>query len=125
MIAYLRDFSLEYGFIAESFETAVPWKNVSQVCKNVQKRIRDECKKKGITREPFYSARVTQIYDTGACIYVYFGFMTKGLADPVKAYEEIEDAAREEIMKNGGSISHHHVNNIKPDRERERAIMLL
>jgi alkyldihydroxyacetonephosphate synthase len=26
----------------------------------------------------------------------------------VKCYSEIEDAAREEIMKNGGSISHHH-----------------
>jgi len=26
----------------------------------------------------------------------------------VKVYSDIEDGAREEIMKNGGSISHHH-----------------
>jgi alkyldihydroxyacetonephosphate synthase len=30
------------------------------------------------------------------------------LADPVAAYTQIEDSAREEIMKHGGSISHHH-----------------
>jgi alkyldihydroxyacetonephosphate synthase len=30
------------------------------------------------------------------------------LSDPVAAYSQIEDSAREEIMKHGGSISHHH-----------------
>jgi alkyldihydroxyacetonephosphate synthase len=30
------------------------------------------------------------------------------LPDPVAIYSQIEDGAREEIMKNGGSISHHH-----------------
>lgn len=48
------------------------------------------------------------MYDTGACVYIYFGFIYQGLDDPVKAYSDIEDAAREEIMKHGGSISHHH-----------------
>jgi alkyldihydroxyacetonephosphate synthase len=28
VIAYLRDFALLYSFIAESFETSVPWSNV-------------------------------------------------------------------------------------------------
>jgi len=35
--------------------------------------------------------------------------MKTGLADPLKIYEEIEDAARDEIFKSGGCISHHHV----------------
>ena len=52
--------------------------------------------------------RVTQVYDTGAAVYIYFGFHYQGVADPVAAYSEIEDAAREEILKQGGSISHHH-----------------
>jgi len=30
------------------------------------------------------------------------------LADPLKSYGEVEDAARDEILKYGGSISHHH-----------------
>ena len=34
--------------------------------------------------------RVTQVYDTGACVYFYFGFRSVGLEDPVKIYESIE-----------------------------------
>ena len=49
-----------------------------------------------------------KIYDTGAAVYVYFGFQTQGLADPLNTYNLVEDAARDEIMKHGGSISHHH-----------------
>lgn len=30
------------------------------------------------------------------------------MSDPVAAYSQIEDSAREEIMKHGGCISHHH-----------------
>eukprot|EP01016_Furgasonia_blochmanni_P000337 TRINITY_DN1004_c0_g2_i10.p2 TRINITY_DN1004_c0_g2~~TRINITY_DN1004_c0_g2_i10.p2 ORF type:complete len:136 (-),score=53.87 TRINITY_DN1004_c0_g2_i10:62-469(-) len=52
--------------------------------------------------------RVTQLYETGAAIYVYFAFVYYGLQDPVRVYSEVEDAARDEIMKCGGSISHHH-----------------
>ncbi|CAD8172283.1 unnamed protein product [Paramecium octaurelia] len=108
MIAYLRDFAMQFQFIAESFETAVGWKNVPSVCENIQRRIVEECSKRGVEKEPFVSFRISQVYDSGATIYVYFGFGYKGIADPVKCYSEIEDAAREEIMKNGGSISHHH-----------------
>lgn len=48
------------------------------------------------------------MYDTGAAVYVYFGFPYHGLKDAVKVFSDVEDAAREEIMNNGGSISHHH-----------------
>ncbi|KAL4465819.1 hypothetical protein ABPG74_004056 [Tetrahymena malaccensis] len=108
VIAYLRDFAFQYGFIAESFETSVQWKNVSLLCKNVGKRIVDECKNQGVVREPFVSMRVTQVYDTGAAVYIYFGFLYHGLKDPVQSYTDIENAARDEIMRCGGCISHHH-----------------
>ena len=108
MIAYLRDYALRFSFIAESFETSVAWKNVPALCKNVKERILNECEKKGVIGKPFASFRVTQLYDTGAAVYIYFGFLYKGLADPVQTYSDIEDAARDEIMKNGGCISHHH-----------------
>ena len=107
-IAYLRDFGLNYKYIAESFETSVPWDRVIDLCKNVKIEIFRKCKEQGIDRRPFITCRVTQTYDAGACIYFYFGFLYHGLADPLKTFEVIEDAAREEIIKNGGSISHHH-----------------
>lgn len=52
--------------------------------------------------------RVTQVYDAGACIYFYFGINYYGISDPVKLYNEIEAAARDEILASGGSLSHHH-----------------
>jgi alkyldihydroxyacetonephosphate synthase len=39
MIGYLRDFGFRYYFIAESFETSLPWKDVSKMCTAVGKRI--------------------------------------------------------------------------------------
>ena len=53
---------------------------------------------------------MTQLYDTGAAVYIYFGFLYKGLADPVQTYSDIEDAAREEILKNGVFIIKNHGN---------------
>jgi len=107
-IAYLRDLSMTYSFIAESFETSVPWSNVLSLCTNVRARIEKDCKERGIKHKPFISFRLTQVYETGATIYVYFGFRYDGLKDPVADYSYVEDGARDEVMKCGGSISHHH-----------------
>tara|TARA_R110002050_G_scaffold80958_1_gene173102 strand:- start:1270 stop:2454 length:1185 start_codon:yes stop_codon:yes gene_type:complete len=108
MIAYLRDFGLKMHLIGESFETSVPWPNVLDLCTNVKAKIEQSCAEKGIAYRPWVSCRVTQIYHTGACVYFYFGFTSRGLADPVKTFEEIESEARDEVLRNGGSLSHHH-----------------
>lgn len=108
MIAYLRDLGFDMSFIAESFETSIPWSKTYTVCQRVRARILEECKKAGVVAKPFISCRVTQTYDTGACVYFYFGFSHKGLTDPVGKFTQVEHAARDEIMKVGGSISHHH-----------------
>ena len=50
MIGYLRDFGFRYNFIAESFETSLPWKEVGKMCTAVSKRIITECKKHGIKK---------------------------------------------------------------------------
>ena len=50
MIGYIRDFGLRYNFIAESFETSLPWKDVSKMCDAVNRRISKECKKHGVKR---------------------------------------------------------------------------
>ena len=50
MIGYLRDFGFKYQLVAESFETSIPWKDVSKMCTAVSKRIMDDCKKHGIKK---------------------------------------------------------------------------
>ncbi|XP_023574948.1 alkyldihydroxyacetonephosphate synthase, peroxisomal, partial [Octodon degus] len=108
VIAYMRDLGLEYCVIGESFETSAPWDRVIDLCKNVKERIRRECKEKGVQFDPFSTCRVTQTYDAGACIYFYFAFNYRGISDPLTVFEQTEAAAREEILANGGSLSHHH-----------------
>ena len=107
MIAYLRDFGFEFGVLSESFETAVPWEQVLPLCEQVKARVHQETKQHGIPKA-FVSCRVTQIYATGACIYFYIAFPWRELLDPVHTFEEVEAAARKEILAQGGNLSHHH-----------------
>ncbi|KAJ3592062.1 hypothetical protein NHX12_007192 [Muraenolepis orangiensis] len=108
VIAYLRDLGMDHFVIAESFETSVPWDRVLDVCRNVKERITRECKEKGVQFPAMSTCRVTQSYDSGACIYFYFAFNYRGLSNPVHVFEHVEHCARQEILANGGSLSHHH-----------------
>lgn len=107
-IAYIRDFVMRHWILGESFETSVPWSQAVELQERVKRRIHEEHARRGYPGKPFATCRVTQLYQTGVCIYFYFGFYHKGIKDPQKAYVEIESAARDEILKAGGSISHHH-----------------
>nr|XP_014280538.1 alkyldihydroxyacetonephosphate synthase isoform X3 [Halyomorpha halys] len=107
VIAYIRDLGLDFNIVAESFETSVPWDRTLTVCRNVKYIVRKKCKDFGI-KYYLISHRVTQTYDCGSCVYFYFAFNWEGLSDPVATYGDIESAAREEILRCGGSLSHHH-----------------
>ncbi len=67
VIAYLRDFGLRHQFTAERFETSVPWD------RETKRQVIADCKRAGVQLEPMTRARVTQTYDSGACIYFNFG----------------------------------------------------
>ena len=107
-IAYIRDFLMNYYIIAESFETSVPWTSALALCENVKRRLTDEYARRRLPGKPFVTARVTQVYRTGVCIYFYFGFYYKGIPNPQEVYLELENIARDEILNSGGSLSHHH-----------------
>lgn len=107
-IAYIRDFLMNYYIIAESFETSVAWSDALKLCENVKRRLREDYARRGLPGKPFVTARVTQVYGTGVCIYFYFGFYYKGIPNPQNVYLELENIARDEILNSGGSLSHHH-----------------
>ena len=46
--------------------------------------------------------------ETGVCVYFYYAFFFQGVEDPSHVYAELEQAARDEVLKQGGSLSHHH-----------------
>lgn len=107
-IAYIRDFVMNHYILAESFETSVAWNHALALCQNVKKRILEEHQARNLPGKPFVTCRATQIYPTGVCVYFYFAFCYKGVKNPSQTYSEIEIAAREEILRSGGSLSHHH-----------------
>jgi len=107
-IAYIRDFMMNHYILAESFETTVPWSEAVRLCENVKQRLWQEHAKRGLPGRPFVTCRVTQLYDSGVCVYFYFGYYFKGVANPSGVYAEMERAARDEILQCGGSLSHHH-----------------
>ncbi|CAD7083672.1 unnamed protein product [Hermetia illucens] len=107
VIAYIRDFALNHQIVAESFETSVPWDRCALLCRNVKYKVKSECERRHI-KNFLISCRVTQTYDAGCCVYFYFAFKYVGIKDPVGTYEAIENAARDEILACGGSLSHHH-----------------
>jgi alkyldihydroxyacetonephosphate synthase len=107
-IAYLRDWILNHFLLAESFETSVSWSDALSLCNNVKQRLHEEHSKRKLPGKPFVTCRVTQVYPTGVCVYFYFAYYFKGIRNPSEVFTEIEHAARDEVLKSGGSLSHHH-----------------
>jgi alkyldihydroxyacetonephosphate synthase len=107
-IAYIRDFVLRHHILGESFETSVPWSEAGKLIERVKASIYETHRSRGLPGTPFVSCRVTQLYETGCCIYFYLAFYARGVDDALEAYHDIECRAREEVLACGGSISHHH-----------------
>lgn len=107
-IAYIRDFVMRHHILAESFETSAPWSEALSICEGVKRRIRAEYRARQLPGRPFITCRITQLYHTGVCIYFYFAFHCKGVANADAVFAELERAARDEILRRGGSLSHHH-----------------
>ena len=81
-IAYIRDFMMNHYILAESFETTVPWSEAVRLCENVKQRLWQEHAKRGLPGQPFITCRVTQLYDSGVCVYFYFAYYFKGVENP-------------------------------------------
>lgn len=107
-IAYIRDFAMTHGFLAESFETFVPWSKVNTLVNATKDRLRKEHNQRALPGQPIVTCRITQLYDQGVCVYFYFCMNFDGVQNPSSVFSDIELAAREEILAQGGSLSHHH-----------------
>ena len=108
MIAYLRDFAMTYHLLGESFETFVPWSKVDTLVHETKNRILQEHQSRLLPGLPFVGSRVTQLYHEGACVYFYLCFSFEGVSNASEVFAELEKVARDEILKQGGSLSHHH-----------------
>ncbi|ETP37502.1 hypothetical protein F442_14696 [Phytophthora nicotianae P10297] len=108
IIAYLRDFALDYYFMSESFETCVPWTNARQLITDIKLAINSVAAKRNVKIPPLIACRISQVYDTGVCVYVYYGINYFRVNEPMTLFRETELAAVDAIVRNGGALSHHH-----------------
>ncbi|CAL1139708.1 unnamed protein product [Cladocopium goreaui] len=109
-IAYLRDFGLDYRILSESLETMVPWSTIREVWPAVKLAVQSKHRQLRLPGKPFMSCRMTQLYDEGGVLYMYIAICTTGLEPKtaLKAFENLEHAARCAILNAGGCLSHHH-----------------
>ena len=107
-IAYLRDFAMTHGLIGESFETFVQYSKLVAMVDAVKMAVKQEGRSKGLCGDVLCSARVTQLYGDGACVYFYVLIDGSGLTNASATFDSIERLAREVILEYGGSLSHHH-----------------
>lgn len=99
----MQDLALNFGIHGETVDTAVPWDRAHLVVQRVKQGVARECKLLGVTHFATMF-RLTQSYDAGCCIYFYFVFNTSGQKDPLKATQQLESKAREEIIAVGGKL---------------------
>ena len=76
-IAYIRDFLLDHWIIGESFETSVPW-SAALASARSEAACASRSTQRAASPGRRSPRRVTQLYDTGVCIYFYFAFSIKG-----------------------------------------------
>jgi len=107
-IAYIRDFLMRYAVIGETYETSASWDCIETICDEVKQAAELEHARYGFPGKPYVSARITQIYPTGACIYFTHGASILGVDNADQKFHAVEQAMRAVILAHGGSISHHH-----------------
>lgn len=107
-IAYIRDFLSQYGIIGETLETTVPWNAIPAVISALEQCALDMHARYKLPGTPYISARITQLYHSGVCIYFTHGYSIQGVEFPLEVPGQIEREMRKVIMAAGGSVSHHH-----------------
>ena len=108
VIAYIRELIFTQNVLGETMETAVPWSKINQVKNEAQKLIVQLHKENNLPGKPFFTSRISKIYHTGVCMYNTIAMSFEGIENPEDVFTGIEHKMRENFIKNGGSISHHH-----------------
>ena len=71
VIAYIRDFLMDYHCIGETMETTVPWTNIEKVCNAFAKELQIQHKKYKFPAKPFF---FLSYYPTLSwkCLYLFY-----------------------------------------------------
>ena len=108
VIAYIRELIFTQNILGETMETSVPWSKINKVKTEAHNLLNELHKKHNLPGKPFFTSRISKIYHTGVCMYNTIAMCYDGVENPEDVFTQIEYSMRENFIKNGGSISHHH-----------------
>lgn len=96
----------DMGFLFDSIEPSVSWIKCWSMIEAIKHTWGQEVKKRKIFN--IMALRISQIYNDGVCVYLYYGIGPNTERDQLETFEEITKVLRETIKVAGGSLSHHH-----------------
>ncbi|MBI2963722.1 MAG: FAD-binding oxidoreductase [Deltaproteobacteria bacterium] len=102
---YLRDALVGMGIITETFETAITWDRFEGFHHEVTAAARDALRR--ICGGGTVTARFTHAYPDGPAPY-YTVLAPSRHGSQIEQWAEIKQAASEEVLRLGGTITHHH-----------------
>lgn len=110
---YLRDTLVAMGVITETFETAITWERFSSFYAETMSAARRAVSEASGAecgsgrRQARVTCRLTHVYPDGPAL--YFTVLAPGRrGEEIDQWDEIKRAVSDVLMKQGGTITHHH-----------------
>jgi alkyldihydroxyacetonephosphate synthase len=102
---YLRDVLVRAAVISETFETAITWDRFEEFHAEVTKAVEDTVRR--VCGAGKVACRFTHVYPDGPA--PYYTVLAPGRrGSEISQWAEIKAAAGEALIRNGGTITHHH-----------------
>jgi alkyldihydroxyacetonephosphate synthase len=101
---YLRDSLLAAGALCETLETATNWSNVGTLKAAVTVALTNSLAETGTPA--LVLCHISHVYPTGASL--YFTVVAGQRGNPIEQWRKAKTAASEAMVRNGGTITHHH-----------------
>ena len=101
---FLRDESLDEGYLVETLETATTWSRVAELRAALQTSLKESLGDGG--PGPYVMSHVSHVYETGASLYLTVLARQRG--DDPQQWRTAKSAATELMADFGATITHHH-----------------
>ncbi|MET0454486.1 MAG: FAD-binding oxidoreductase [Mycobacterium sp.] len=101
---YLRDSLLAAGALCETLETATSWSNLFTLKAAVTDALTTSLAETGTPA--LVLCHISHVYPTGASL--YFTVVAGQRGNPIEQWRAAKTAASDAIVRNGGTITHHH-----------------
>lgn len=101
---YLRDSLLAAGALCETLETATTWSNLAALKAAVTEALTTTLAESGTPA--LVMCHISHVYPTGASL--YFTVVAAQRGNPIEQWRKAKTAASDAMVRNGGTITHHH-----------------